>query len=116
MIRALFPRTPEEQIWQEFRSFNWDKQPESVWQFSRQRYIWAKDQWPNVSGNVTTLWTLEDLGLLDKVNPELVQQLREARPLPARLERQFDLKEEEPGDDSPGQPAAPREDPGDAPA
>lgn len=109
MIRALFPRTPEKQMWREFQDFRWDEQPEAVWQFSRQRYIWAKDQWPNVSGHVTTLWTLEDLGLLDKVPSELLQQLREARPLPPRLERQYHLSEERVADDHVGPPVPPRD-------
>ncbi len=99
MLRALFPRTAEEEIWQEFQEFHWEEQPEAVWQFSRQRYIWAKDQWPNVSGAVTTMWTLEDLGLLDQVDPELVQKVREARRLPPRLERTYPLDEDHLADD-----------------
>jgi hypothetical protein len=38
--------------------------PEAIWQFSRQRYLWAKDQWPNLSGRITTIWTLQDFGLI----------------------------------------------------
>ncbi|MCY4024657.1 MAG: hypothetical protein OXF32_14560 [Anaerolineaceae bacterium] len=94
MVRALFPRTPEAEIWQEYQKFHWEEQPEAVWQFSRQRYIWAKDQWPNVSGPMTTMWTLEDLGLLDKVDPALVQKLHEARRLPSRLERMDPLDDD----------------------
>ena len=63
MIRALFPRTPLDEVWDEFQSYIWQKQPEDIWQFARLRYIWAKEQWPNISGRITTLWTLEDLGL-----------------------------------------------------
>ena len=89
MVRTLFPRTPEEEIWQEFQQFTWREQPEAVWQFCGQRYSWAKDQWPNISGPMTTMWTLEDLGLLDQVDPALVQRLNEARRLPPRLERMY---------------------------
>ncbi len=116
MIRALFPRTPEEEIWQEFQQFGWGEQPEDVWQFARQRYIWAKDQWPNVSGHVTTLWTLEDLGMLDKVSPELVQRMREARSLPPRLERQQRPGEDLVADDAAGQSESSPDDPGATPA
>ena len=115
MIRALFPRTPEAEVWQEFRDFDWAEQPEAVWQFSRQRYIWAKDQWPNVSGHVTTLWTLEDLGMLDKVNPELVQRMREARTLPSRLEQQQRLSEDIVADVDAGQAEPSSDDPGSTP-
>ena len=45
-------------------TLNRKTQPEEIWQFSRMRYIWAKDQWPNLSGRVTTIWTLQDFGLL----------------------------------------------------
>jgi hypothetical protein len=30
------------------------------------RYLWAKDQWPNLSGRITTIWTLQDFGLISK--------------------------------------------------
>ncbi|MCA9978422.1 MAG: hypothetical protein KC413_21830, partial [Anaerolineales bacterium] len=36
------------------------------WQFSRRRYLWAKDQWPNLSDRITTIWTLQDLGLVSR--------------------------------------------------
>ena len=38
---------------------------------------------------MTTMWTLEDLGLLDQVDPALVEKLHEARRLPSRLERMY---------------------------
>lgn len=64
MIEHLFPMTPLERIWNEFQHYRWTRQPEAIWQFARERYRWAKDQWPNVSTRVTTIWTLQDLGLL----------------------------------------------------
>ena len=64
MVDILFPLTPHEEIWQEWCNFERKTQPEEIWQFSRMRYIWAKDQWPNLSGRVTTIWTLQDFGLL----------------------------------------------------
>jgi hypothetical protein len=92
MMRALFPRTPLDAVWQEFQdSYNWDKQPEAVWQFCRQRYIWAKDQWPNISGRITTVWTLQDLGLVKDVDPKLLDQILTVRPLPERVQRQAQL-------------------------
>ncbi len=76
MIRALFPRTPEEQIWTELKNYEWIKQPESVWQFCRERYRWAKDQWPNLSDRITTIWTLQDLGILtDQNTDELLEKI-----------------------------------------
>ncbi|MCB0044849.1 MAG: hypothetical protein KDD92_05420 [Caldilineaceae bacterium] len=64
MLDILFPQTPHEKIWKEFCAFEPAYQPEPIWQFSRMRYLWAKDQWPNLSGRVTTIWTLQDLGLV----------------------------------------------------
>ena len=90
MIRALFPQTPLEVVWEEFQNFNWDKQPEAVWQFARQRYIWAKDQWPNISGQITTLWTLDDLGLLEDAKQEMIDQVMAIRPMPQRVEQQLE--------------------------
>ncbi len=66
MIDILFPLTPHEKIWAEYQSFKPIRQPEEIWQFSRQRYLWAKDQWPNLSDRITTIWTLQDFGLLPK--------------------------------------------------
>lgn len=64
MISLLFPLTNDDLIWEEYRNYNWAKQPEPVWQFSRERYQWAKDQWPNLSGRLTTIWTLQEMGLI----------------------------------------------------
>ncbi len=64
MIDILFPLTPHEEIWKEYQAFKPVRQPEETWQFSRQRYLWAKDQWPNLSDRITTIWTLQDFGLL----------------------------------------------------
>lgn len=66
MIRALFPLTDDEEIWAEFVDYDWKVIPEPIWQFCRQRYHWAKDQWPNLSDRITTIWTLQDVGLIDK--------------------------------------------------
>ena len=66
MVDILFPLTPHEEIWAEFCNFKPEHQPEPIWQFSRQRYLWAKDQWPNLSGRITTIWTLQDFGLIPK--------------------------------------------------
>lgn len=64
MISLLFPLTNDDIVWEEYRNYNWGKQPEEIWQFSRERYQWAKDQWPNLSGRLTTIWTLQELGLI----------------------------------------------------
>lgn len=66
MLYILFPMTPKEQVWEEFRTFEWEKLPEAIWQFSRERYRWAKDQWPNLSDRITTVWILQDYGLIPK--------------------------------------------------
>ena len=49
---------------QEYCKFEPKHQPEEIWQFSRRRYQWAKDQWPNLSDRITTVWTLQDFGLI----------------------------------------------------
>ncbi|MCB0105682.1 MAG: hypothetical protein KDE53_07230 [Caldilineaceae bacterium] len=64
MLDILFPQTGHEEIWQEYCAFQPERLPEPIWQFSRQRYLWAKDQWPNLSGRITTIWTLQDFGLI----------------------------------------------------
>ncbi len=64
MLDILFPLTLHDEIWAEFRAFEPRVQPEEIWQFSRQRYVWAKDQWPNLSDRITTIWTLQDFGLI----------------------------------------------------
>ena len=64
MLDILFPLTAHDEIWAEFREFEPRVQPEEIWQFSRRRYVWAKDQWPNLSDRITTIWTLQDFGLI----------------------------------------------------
>ena len=64
MLRVLFPNTPHAEVMEEYNGFHWREQPEDVWQFSRLRYVWAKNQWVNLSDRVTTIWTLQDVGLL----------------------------------------------------
>ena len=66
MLRVLFPLTDPEEIWEQYKNYDWSRQPEEVWQFSRKRYQWAKDQWPNLSDRITTIWVLQDLGMLPK--------------------------------------------------
>jgi hypothetical protein len=66
MLSILFPQTDPQEIWQEFCAFRPQIQPEPIWQFSRRRYLWAKDQWPNLSDRITTIWTLQDFGLISK--------------------------------------------------
>ena len=64
MISLLFPLTDDDEIFEQFQQYTWQKQPEAIWQFCRERYSWAKDQWPNLSGRLTTVWTLQELGLI----------------------------------------------------
>ena len=66
MLDILFPLTDHDTIWAEYCAFKPQRQPEPIWQFSRHRYLWAKDQWPNLSGRITTIWTLQDFGLIPK--------------------------------------------------
>ena len=66
MLDILFAQTDHDEIWQEYTRFTPIRFPEEIWQFSRQRYRWAKAQWPNLSGRITTVWTLQDFGLLPK--------------------------------------------------
>lgn len=78
MLVILFPLTPHEQIWRAFQQFEWTKLPEPIWQFSRERYRWAKDQWPNLSDRITTIWTLQEFGLIpQEVNVEMVISVSE---------------------------------------
>ena len=73
MLHILFPMTPEEEVWDEFSNFQWEKLPETIWQFSRERYRWAKDQWPNLSDRITTVWVLQEFGLLpEEVDIEMI--------------------------------------------
>jgi hypothetical protein len=64
MLDLLFPLTPVDAVWEEYKNYHWENQPEEIWQFSRERYRWAKDQWPNLSDRITTVWTLQDLGMI----------------------------------------------------
>lgn len=64
MLDVLFPKTDHDQIWEEYQTYRWEKIPEAVWQFCRERYRWAKDQWPNLSDRITTIWVLQDFGLV----------------------------------------------------
>lgn len=66
MLDILFPLTAREEIWAEYDAFKPQIQPEPIWQFSRRRYLWAKDQWPNLSDRITTIWTLQDFGMLSR--------------------------------------------------
>ena len=68
MLKMLFPLTPLEQVYEEYQHYEWLYVPEEVWQFCRKRYQWAKDQWPNLSDPITTIWTLQDLGLLEDMS------------------------------------------------
>lgn len=73
MVDILFPLTAHDEIWHEFEQFEATYQPEPIWQFSRQRYLWAKDQWPNLSDRITTIWTLQDFGLIpDDIDVETI--------------------------------------------
>ncbi len=51
-------------MWDKYCNADTSRQPEAVWQFSRVRYQWAKEQWPNLSDHITTIWTLQDFGLI----------------------------------------------------
>ena len=64
MLDILFPLTDHDEIWEEYCRFEPKLMPEAIWQFSRRRYLWAKDQWPNLSDRITTIWTLQDFGLV----------------------------------------------------
>jgi hypothetical protein len=66
MLNLLFPLTDDDQMWAEYRAYEPRQVPEQVWQFSRARYRWAKNQWPNLSDRITTIWTLQDFGLLSR--------------------------------------------------
>ncbi|MBE2220859.1 MAG: hypothetical protein IAF02_04930, partial [Anaerolineae bacterium] len=66
MLDILFPLTDHAEIWEEFCAFKPQFYPEPIWQFSRRRYVWAKDQWPNLSARLTTIWTLQDFDLISK--------------------------------------------------
>ncbi|MCB9459391.1 MAG: APC family permease [Anaerolineaceae bacterium] len=72
MLGILFPMSDPDTIWQEFQTYRWEKIPEAIWQFCRERYRWAKDQWPNLSDRITTVWVLQDYGLIpDEVDVDM---------------------------------------------
>ncbi len=80
MLNILFPQTEAKIIWREFCAFKPKFQPEPIWQFSRRRYLWAKDQWPNLSDRITTIWTLQDFGLISKdINVETIIAVADGR-------------------------------------
>ena len=66
MVDVLFPQEDHDSIWAEYCAFQPTRQPEPIWQFCRRRYLWAKAQWPNLSGRITTIWTLQDFDLIPK--------------------------------------------------
>ncbi len=66
MLKILFPLTPFPQIWEQYKAYRHEHLPEAIWQFCRERYRWAKDQWPNLSDRITTIWTLQDYGMLPR--------------------------------------------------
>ncbi|MCB9418193.1 MAG: hypothetical protein H6667_00190 [Ardenticatenaceae bacterium] len=66
MLNLLFPLTDDDQMWAEYCAYEPRQVPEQVWQFCRARYRWAKNQWPNLSDRITTIWTLQDFGLIPK--------------------------------------------------
>lgn len=66
MLDILFPTEEHDQLWNGFCAYEPQRLPEPLWQFSRQRYLWAKDQWPNLSDRITTIWTLQDFGLISR--------------------------------------------------
>ncbi len=80
MLSILFPLTESQEIWEEYSNYRPQVQPEPIWQFSRRRYLWAKDQWPNLSDRITTIWTLQDFGLISKdINVETVIAVADGR-------------------------------------
>ncbi|NDJ33794.1 MAG: APC family permease [Chloroflexi bacterium] len=72
MIRLLFTNNTFAKVWGEWEAYQHEILPEEIWQFSRERYHWAKDQWPNLSDRVTTVWTLQDLNLLEEMDTEKI--------------------------------------------
>ncbi|MCB0210181.1 MAG: hypothetical protein KDJ52_12665, partial [Anaerolineae bacterium] len=66
MVDVLFPQEDHDTIWAGYCAFQPTRQPEPIWQFCRRRYLWAKAQWPNLSGRITTIWTLQDFDLIPK--------------------------------------------------
>ncbi|MFC1959209.1 hypothetical protein ACFLYO_00715 [Chloroflexota bacterium] len=89
MIKLLFPLTPLEQVWAEYEAYEWIKIQEEVWQFCRKRYQWAKDQWPNLSDPITTIWTLQDLGMMEDVAVDELAEIIAQRLAAAHPAREF---------------------------
>ncbi|MCC6607323.1 MAG: hypothetical protein IT327_29220 [Anaerolineae bacterium] len=80
MLNILFPQTDAKVIWEEFKAYAPKTLPEPIWQFSRRRYNWAKDQWPNLSDRITTIWMLQDFGLISKdINVETIVTVADGR-------------------------------------
>ncbi len=88
MIQMLFRRSDFEQIWAEFSSYQIQRQPEEIWQFARQRYQWAKEQWPNIGSRLITIWALNDLGIVEK-DESLIQRVLKSMPLVERIDEQI---------------------------
>jgi len=108
MISLLFPLTDDEIIWEQYQNYSWAKQPEPIWQFSRERYQWAKDQWPNLSGRLTTIWTLQEMGLIpDEVDIKTIISINSRNDL-----REIKIHTHGPEDEENGNP--PENDPSDS--
>lgn len=110
MLNILFPLTDEQEIWEEFTNFKPEFQPEPIWQFSRQRYVWAKDQWPNLSDKITTIWTLQDFGMLPRdIDVETIISVADGRrrmmvKIPSNVDLEHDnvrVTPEDPGEAGP---------------
>ncbi len=108
MISLLFPLTDDDIIWEQFQQYRWTFQPEPIWQFCRERYTWAKDQWPNLSGRLTTIWTLQELGLIpDEVDIKTVISINarnELREINIHTHGPLPEEEAEPESDNPELP------------
>jgi len=112
MLNILFPLTAPDEIWRQYAEYEWAAQPEAIWQFSRERYRWAKDQWPNLSDRITTIWTLQDFGLIpDEVDVETLVAVADNRM--KRVEIHTHGPEDE--DNAGATPAEDPEDPADKP-
>ena len=88
MLQMLFRRSIFEDVWSEFESYRIQQQPEEIWQFSRQRYQWAKEQWPNIGSRLITIWALNDLGIVEK-DDALIQRILASIPIVERIDEQI---------------------------
>lgn len=108
MISLLFPLTDDDIIWEQFQQYQWTYQPEPIWQFCRERYTWAKDQWPNLSARLTTIWTLQELGLIpDEVDIKTVISINarnDLREINIHTHGPLPVEEDQPASDSPERP------------